>query len=66
MDPVKQKRERHVRHRLSDIDLSLIQSNLRLSVWERILQHSRALETACLLREAMKKRRRRSRSRHAW
>ena len=34
-------------------DMSLVEENLRLSVWERIRMHNRALATAVLLREAM-------------
>ena len=33
-----------------------IEANLRLTPWERILRHSRALSTAELLREAMERR----------
>jgi len=37
-------------------DMSLIEHNLTLSVWERIRAHSRALAMALALREAMEKR----------
>jgi len=37
-------------------DMSLIESNLRLSPRERIRRHNRALRTAISLREAVKKR----------
>ena len=37
-------------------DMSLIAANLRQTPWERIVQHSRALETARLLRAALEKR----------
>jgi len=37
-------------------DMSLIEHNLTLSVWERIRAHSRALEMALALREAREKR----------
>jgi hypothetical protein len=37
-------------------DMSLIEHNLSLSVWERIRAHSRALAMALALREAMEKR----------
>jgi hypothetical protein len=37
-------------------DMSLIEHNLTLSVWERIRAHSRALAMALVLREGMEKR----------
>ena len=37
-------------------DMSQIEHNLTLSVWERIRAHSRALTMAIALREAMEKR----------
>ena len=37
-------------------DMSLVESNLRKSPCERIRAHSRALATAVMLRQAMKKR----------
>ena len=37
-------------------DMSLVEDNLRLTPWERILRHSLALATALTLREAMEKR----------
>ena len=37
-------------------DMSLVDDNLRLTPWERIRHHSRALATALTLREAMEKR----------
>jgi hypothetical protein len=36
--------------------MSVVEANLQLSVWERIRAHSRALNTAVALREAMEKR----------
>jgi len=36
-------------------DMSVIEANLRLTPWERILNHSRALNLALQLREAMQK-----------
>ena len=36
-------------------DMSLVEDNLRLTPWERIRRHSRALATALTLREAMEK-----------
>ena len=38
------------------VDMSLIESNLRKTPAERIRAHSRALETATMLREAMRRR----------
>ena len=38
-------------------DMSLIESNLRKTPYERIRAHSRALGTAVMLRRAMEKRR---------
>jgi len=37
------------------IDMSLIEANLRLTPWERIRQHNRALGTARALRQAMRR-----------
>lgn len=37
-------------------DMSLVEDNLRLTPWERIHRHSRALAMALTLREAMEKR----------
>jgi hypothetical protein len=37
-------------------DMSLVESNLRKTPCERIRAHSRALATAVMLRQAMKKR----------
>ncbi len=36
-------------------DMSLVEDNLRLTPWERICRHSRALNMALTLREAMEK-----------
>jgi hypothetical protein len=37
-------------------DMSLVEDNLRLTPWERIRRHSRALAMALTLRQAMEKR----------
>lgn len=36
--------------------MSLVEENLRMTPWERMVQHGRALQTAMMLREAMEKR----------
>jgi hypothetical protein len=36
-------------------DMSLVEENLRMTPWERMVQHDRALRTAIMLREAMEK-----------
>ena len=36
-------------------DMSLVEENLRMTPWERIVQHDRALRTAIMLREALEK-----------
>ncbi len=38
------------------VDVSLLEANLRLTPWQRIQRHSRALETVRLLRTAMESR----------
>jgi hypothetical protein len=37
-------------------DMSVVEANLQLTVWERLQVHSRALNTALMLREAMEQR----------
>jgi hypothetical protein len=39
------------------VDMAQLEANLMKTPWERIQQHSRALNTAILLREAMEKKR---------
>ena len=39
------------------VDMAQLEANLMKTPWERIQQHSRALNTALLLRQAMEKKR---------
>ena len=37
-------------------DMSLVEENLRMTPWERLLDHGRAMQTAMELQSALKKR----------